>query len=104
VPNGTKTVVVNSVAGSNPTAQVFIIRPRIINNVRYVIDKDDFSEDTTYTSTGVGSIAFANSTSTPYGNNNLVYVTINFDTAMPTNDNARSFRIIGSARPEQVSL
>jgi len=104
VPNGTKTTVVNSIAGSNPTAQVFIIRPRIINNVRYVIAGADFSEDTTYTSTGIGSITFADSTATPYSNDNLVYVTINFDTAMPTNDESRSFRIIGSARPEPVTL
>ena len=103
VPNGTKTTVVNSVSGSNPTTQVFIIKPRIINNVRYVIDKDDFSEDTTYTSTGIGSIAFTN-TANPYDNNNLVHATIIFDTTMPTNDEARSFRIIGNARPEAVSL
>ena len=104
VPNGTKTVVVNSESGNNPGNQIFIIRPKITNNVRYVIAAADFSKDTTYTSTGVGSIVFTNSTVTPYGNNNLVYATVSFDVAMPTNDEARSFRIIGSARPEAVSL
>ena len=104
VPNGTKTVVVNSESGNNPSNQIFIIRPKITNNVRYVIAAADFSKDTTYTSTGVGSIVFTNSTVTPYGNNNLVYATVSFDVAMPTNDEARSFRIIGSARPEAVSL
>ena len=90
-------------SGSNPTTQVFIIKPRIINNVRYVIDKDDFSEDITYASTGIGSIAFTN-TASSYDNNNLVHVTIIFDTTMPTNDEVRSFRIIGSANAESVSL
>jgi len=104
VPNGTKTVVVNSESGSNPSDQIFIIRPRITNNVRYVIAAADFSKDTTYTSTGVGSVVFTDSTVTPYGNNNLVYATVSFDVAMPSNDETRSFRVIGSARPEQVSL
>ena len=103
VPNETKTTVVNSEAGLTPTAQVFIIRPRIINNVRYVIDKDDFSKDTTYTSTGIGNIEFTN-TAGSYEADNLVHATINFNTAMPTNDESRSFRVVGNARPEQVSL
>jgi len=102
-PNGTKTTVVNKEAGTALTIQTLIIRPRIINNVRYVIAAQDFALDPTYTSVGINGIDFRDST-LGYENNNLVYADVSFSGVMQANDETRSFRVVGNARPEQVSL
>jgi len=102
-PNGKNTTIVNSLSGQQPSSQVFTIVPKIVNNVQYVIAAADFSEDATYTSTGIGTIAFAN-TGTAYATDNNVQVTIPFNTNMPASSDSRSFRIIGNANAQAVSL
>ena len=102
-PNGKNTTIVNSLSGQQPSSQVFTIVPKIVNNVQYVIAAADFSEDATYTSTGIGTIAFAD-TGTAYATDNNVQVTIPFNTNMPASSDSRSFRIIGNANAQAVSL
>jgi hypothetical protein len=102
-PNGKKTTTVNSLSGQQPVTQVFTIVPKTVNNVQYVIAAADFSEDATFSSVGIGTIAFAD-TGTAYDTDNNVEVTIPFNTNMPTSNDSRSFRIIGSANVQAVSL
>ena len=55
------------------------------------------------TPTGINTINFTDTTGTPYAANNNVTVTINFTGAdMPSNDDTRSFTVIGSANPQII--
>jgi len=98
LPNGTKTTTTNQ-TGAIPN-QVFTIEPKIVNNIRYVIAAADFSTSTL--PSNINSVVFANTTSA-YANDNNITVTINFTGAsMPSNDDTRSFTVIGSANPQII--
>ncbi len=95
LPNGTKTTTTNQ-TGAIPD-QVFTIEPKVVNGIKYVIAEADFSLQGT--PTGISGIVFADTTSA-YAINNNVTATISFSTNMPSNDDTRSFTVIGNANPQ----
>jgi len=98
LPNGTKTTITNQTGAI--ANQTFTIEPKIVNGIKYVIAKADFSTNTLPSS--INSVVFTDTTSA-YANDNNVTVTINFTgNNMPSNDDTRSFTVTGSANPRAV--
>ena len=98
LPNGTKTTTTNQ-TGAIPD-QVFTIEPKTVNSIKYAVAAADFS--TQALPANINSVVFANTTSA-YADDNNITVTINFTGSnMPSNDDTRSFTVIGNANPRVI--